>query len=596
MVTATARATLRAEVESPQRVPLRRIVGLFRPYTGKVALLTLVVLTQAACSLASPFLIRAILDQALPQRNVTLLSILAGGMVAVALISSGLFAATTKLSSGVSQQVMHDLRVAVYTRLQDMSFGFFARTRTGDLQSRITNDIGAVTDIVNTMAASVLQSAATIVAVGVGVILLDWKLALITLIVIPGYLLLTMGVGRKRRAVVARRQARLSNLSSIVEESISVAGVLLAKTMGRQDELRRRFATESQEISNSDVAAAMMGRWRITIRRASLTLIPAIVYWIIGVTLAHNATAISIGTVVATVSLLNRMASPIGELQGIGLNMSTSMVVFGRIFEVLDLPSDIVERPDVVELAAVDGTVRLDDVSFSYEDDGAYALRHIDLTLAVDTTTAVVGHTGSGKTTLAYLVARLHEPTEGRILIDGTDLREFSFASWAKAVGFVSQETYLFHATIAENLRFAHPGATDEEIHRAASAARIHEHIRSLPEGYDTVVGERGYRFSGGERQRIAIARLLLRDPSIVILDEATSALDNETERAIQEALDELSRGRTMIAIAHRLSTIRNAKQIVVLDHGAIVERGTYEELIALDGTFAALSRETSIA
>jgi ATP-binding cassette subfamily B protein len=479
-----------------------------------------------------------------------------------------------------------------------MSFGFFTRTRTGDVQSRITNDIGRVTDIVNTMAASIVGSAATVVAVGVGILVLDWKLALVTLVVIPVYLLLTLNIGRERRGVVQKRQARLSNLSSLVEESMSVAGVLLAKTMGRQGELRRRFSEESQEISNAEVVAAMMGRWRITIRRASLTLIPAIVYWIIGVTLAHNATAISIGTIVASVSLLNRMATPIGDLQGIGLNLSTSIAVFARIFDVLDLPLDTPERPGSTHLTIHQGTITLHNLSFRYDPDDTttpWALHNINLTLPAGTTTAIVGHTGSGKTTLAYLIARLYQPTTGHIELDHTDLRDITAASLANAVGFVSQETYLFHASIADNLRFAAPTATDTDIHTAARAARIHHHIASLPQGYDTIVGERGYRFSGGERQRIAITRLLLRNPPIVILDEATSALDNHTEHAVQEALDELSRGRTTIAIAHRLSTIRNADHIIVLDHGEIIEQGTRQELLAQGGHFATLANQTHI-
>jgi ATP-binding cassette subfamily B protein len=592
------RAVLRAEVDNPRHVPFLRIIRLFRPYSARVVLLLLIVLVSAASSLASPFLIRAILDQALPERNSVLLTILALAMLAVALGGSAMSVATSWLSNRIGQQVMHDLRVAVYTHLQRMSFGFFTRTRTGDVQSRITNDIGGVDAILTSTAANGIQGVVRIVAIAISAVVLDWKLAIFALVVLPVYLGFTFGLGRKRRTVVQSRQQRMANMTSLVQESMSVAGVLLAKTMGRQDELRRRFSEESRAIADNEVEAAMLGRWRLASRRASLTIIPAVVYWIAGMTATHGMSAVSIGTIVASVSLLNRMVSPASSLQGIGLNLSTSIAVFARIFDVLDLPLDTPERPGSTHLTIHQGTITLHNLSFRYDPDDTttpWALHNINLTLPAGTTTAIVGHTGSGKTTLAYLIARLYQPTTGHIELDHTDLRDITAASLANAVGFVSQETYLFHASIADNLRFAAPTATDTDIHTAARAARIHHHIATLPQGYDTIVGERGYRFSGGERQRIAITRLLLRNPPIVILDEATSALDNHTEHAVQEALDELSRGRTTIAIAHRLSTIRNADHIIVLDHGEIIEQGTRQELLAQGGHFATLANQTHI-
>jgi ATP-binding cassette subfamily B protein len=322
----------------------------------------------------------------------------------------------------------------------------------------------------------------------------------------------------------------------------------------------------------------------------AFAIMPALVYWFAGYSMANGAGAISIGTVVAFTTLQTRLFFPLGQLLSVGIDIQTSLALFHRIFEYLDLPVDIEEREHPIELEDVGGEVRFENVSFGYDPDAPPTLEDIDLVVAPGTTTALVGETGSGKTTLGYLVARLYDATAGRVTIDGADLRDISFASLARTVGLVSQETYLFHATVRDNLRFAKPDATDEELEDAARAAQIHDLIATLPDGYDTVVGERGYRFSGGEKQRIAIARTVLRNPPVLVLDEATSALDNETERAVQEALDRLAEGRTTVAIAHRLSTIRDADEIVVLDGGRIVERGTHAELLALGGRYAALA------
>jgi ATP-binding cassette subfamily B protein len=348
----------------------------------------------------------------------------------------------------------------------------------------------------------------------------------------------------------------------------------------------------TQRYLDLEVRARMAGRWRMASVQMSFAIMPAAVYWFAGV--APNA--ISIGTVVAFTTLQTRVLFPIQSLLSVGLEVQTSLALFGRIFEYLDLPVDIVERPGARALSDVRGDVRLDDVWFRYSPDAPWTLEEISAETPAGTRTALVGETGSGKTTLAYLVARLYEPERGCVSIDGVDLRDMTLQSLAATVGLVSQETYLFHASIRENLRFACPEATDEEIEDAARVAQIHDLISGLPEGYDTPVGERGYRFSGGEKQRMAIARTVLRNPPVLVLDEATSALDNETERAVQQALDDLSRGRTTIAIAHRLSTIRDADQILVLDSGRIVERGTHEELLQLGGRYAALLSGAEVA
>lgn len=581
-------ATLTTDTTTDQ-APVRRVARLFRPYRWSIVVLLAVSVAQGVAGVASPFLVRDIVDEALPQRSASLVVLLAGGMIVAAAIAAVLGVVTTRLSNVIGQGVMHDLRVGVYDHLQRMSLGFFTRTRAGELQSRIANDIGGVDNVVTNTASSVVQNGVAALAVGVAALVMNWKLAAVCLIVVPLFLAFSFRLGRQQRQIAHGRQKQLAGITALVEESLSVAGVLLAKTLGRQRELSDRFATESRALSATELTAAMSGKWVISSRRASLTMIPAIVYLVSGLTLAHGSAVFSIGTVVAFTTMLNRLVAPATALQGLGTAASTSMALFGRIFDVLDLPVDIQEKPDARSLPRVRGEVGVENAGFRYGEDGGWTLSDIDFVVPPGTTTALVGETGSGKTTLAYLVARLYDPQLGKITIDGVDLRDLKLSAISDAVGLVSQETYLFHESVRENLRFAAPEATDAQVIAAARAARIHELIVGLPEGYDTVVGARGYRFSGGERQRLAIARMLLRNPPILILDEATSALDNETERAVQAAIDDLARDRTTIAIAHRLSTVRNADQILVLDHGRIVERGSHDELLARHGRYAQL-------
>jgi ATP-binding cassette, subfamily B, bacterial len=571
-----------------RKANLRRIIGLFRPYRARLSAVGGLIVVSAGLGVLSPFLLRDVLDVAIPEQRMGLLSLLVAGMVGIALATGAIGVWQTLLSNQVGQNVMHDLRTQVYRHLQRLSLAFFTRTRTGEVQSRIANDIGGIENVVTSTATSVLSNVTTVLATIVAMIFLDWRLAVFALALLPLFVFLTKRVGEQRKKVTAERQVSLADVSSIVQESLSVSGILLGKTMGRSDDLAERFTTESARLAELEVRSRMTGRWMMAAIQTTFAVMPALVYWFAGWTIARGDGAISIGTLVAFTTLQTRLFFPIGSLLGVQLDVQSSLALFDRIFEYLDHRVDIV--PGTRSLGeSPRGDVSLDRVWFRY-DDAAWTLQDVSFHVPPGTKTALVGETGSGKTTSAYLVARLYDATQGSVAIDGIDVRDLTFESLTSAVGVVSQETYLFHASVRENLRFAKPSATDDEVEDAARAAQIHELVASLPEGYDTIVGERGYRFSGGEKQRIAIARTILRNPPVLVLDEATSSLDTQTERLVQEALERLSEGRTTIAIAHRLSTVRDADQIVVLDRGQVVEVGTYDELVARGGRFAALA------
>jgi ATP-binding cassette, subfamily B, bacterial len=571
-----------------RRANLRRIGPLFKPYWRRLSLLLGLIVVSAGLGVVPAFLLRRVLI-AIEAHDTRAVSLNAAGMIVIAIVAGILGVVQTLLSNQVGQRVMHDLRAKVFRHLQRLSLAFFTRTRTGEVQSRINNDIGGVQNVVTNTATSIASSLTTVVATMIGMLFLSWQLALFAFALIPIFAVLTRRVGNERRRIAKTTQESLADISSIVQESLSVSGILLGKTMGRGDELADRFETESLRLSDLEVRQRMAGRWVMASIQTSFSVMPALVYWLGGTVLSHS---ISIATIVAFTTLQARLFFPVGSLLGVGLDIQTSLALFDRIFEYLDTPVDIEEG--TIDSAAA-GNVVFDHVWFRYSDE-AWTLQDVSFAVPAGTTTALVGETGAGKTTLGYLAARLYDINRGSVSIAGADVRDLSFAALASLVGVVSQETYLFHASVRENLRFAKPDATDEELYAAAEAARIHHVIAALPDGYDAVVGERGYRFSGGEKQRIAIARTILRNPPILVLDEATSSLDTETERLVQEALDRLAEGRTTIAIAHRLSTVRDADQIVVLDRGQVVERGRHEELVAAGGRYAALvSRDAEL-
>jgi len=519
-----------------------RILRLFRPYRVRLTVVLSMIVFSAGLSMLQPFLLRGVLDQGIFEHKTTLLTILVLAMIVIAIVTAAFNVWQTYLSNIVGQHVMHDLRAAVYRRLQRMSLAFFTRTRTGEVQSRIANDIGGLDNVVTTTATTIAQNATTVIAAVVAMCILNWKLAALSLVFVPLFVYLTRRVGKIRRKITTEQQRRLADMSALVAESLSVSGIMLGKTMGRGSDLADRFTKESKDIAELEVRSRMAGRWVMSTIQMTFAIQPAIVYWLAGQSWIG---ALSIGTVVAFTTLQTRLLFPIQSLLGVGADMEASLALFDRIFEYLDLPVDIVEAENPVELRPDEllGEVRFENVSFRYMANGSdeWTLRGIDLTVPAGTRTAIVGETGAGKTTLGYLVARLYEPQEGRVTIDGVDVRDASLQSLAATVGVVSQETYLFHATVRENLRFARPDATDQEIEEATRTARIHDLIASLPDGYDTVVGERGYRFSGGEKQRMAIARTILRNPPVLVLDEATSSLQTQTEAAVQAELETLA-------------------------------------------------------
>ncbi|XVU20730.1 ABC transporter ATP-binding protein [Actinoplanes sp. CA-054009] len=585
---ASRKKPTQAEIAQAKNVSLRRIGALFTGHRWPLAVVVFTIIASSLVGLASPFLLREVIDVALPHDDVRLLVWLVIGMVVVAAVTAALGVVQTWISTAIGQKVMHRLRVDVFAHLQRQSIGFFTRTRTGEVQSRITNDIGGMESVVTSTATSIASNLTTVVATAVAMAALSWQLSLVTLVVLPPAIWLTRRVATMRRSITAQRQRELADLNVIIEEGLSIGGVQLSKTMGTGPAQVERFTASSDRLIDLELRSELAGRWRMASMSIVFAAIPAVIYLAAG--LPFSAGSMSIGTLVAFTALQSSIFRPLMGLLNVQVTVTSSLALFARIFDYLDLPVEVQEPAAPVRLPAARGHLRFEDVTFSYAGSGAAAIAGVNLDVPAGSSLALVGETGSGKSTLAALIARLYDPTSGRVTIDGVDLRDLSFADLASVVGVVSQETYLLHTTVRENLRYARPDATDEQIEAAARAAQIHDVIAALPDGYDTMVGSRGHRFSGGEKQRIAIARTLLRDPRILVLDEATSALDNETERAVQKAFDELSRGRTTVTIAHRLSTIRDADQIAVVDHGRILESGTHDTLLGEGGRYAVLT------
>ena len=600
-------ATAREEIANAPKVPDlgRRIARLFRPHRARLALTITLVLITAALTVVPPLLTQRAFDQGLfphtGHPDIPVLAAIVSGIVLVWAFSQALGVWQTYLTATVGNSVTAALRVRLFSRLQEMELGFFTRTRTGVIQSRLSNDVGGVSNVLSNTVSSVVGNTVTVLAAFVAMVLLSWQLTIIALLLLPLLVIVQRRVGQRRARIATKTQESLSELSAITQEALSVSGILLAKAFTRQASETSRYAAESERQLRLQIRQEMTGQGFFAILQVFLLVVPAFVYLVSGVLLVHGA-PITAGTIVAFTTVQSRLTFPLLGLLRVALDLQTSGALFARIFEYLDLRPAIRDAPGAVDVPVDErlGLVEFDHVSFSYppapgEQEGIRILDDVDFTVEPGRFTALVGPSGAGKTTIGYLLPRLYDVTGGAVRFAGVDVRQLKQSSLLSSIGVVSQETYLFHATIRDNLRYAKQDATDEEIEAAARGANIHETIARFPEGYDTVVGERGYRLSGGEKQRVAIARVLLKNPAVVLLDEATSALDSVSERIVQEALAAAASGRTTVAIAHRLSTVIDADEILVVDGGRIVERGTHADLVRRGGVYAELAAEQGV-
>ena len=578
----------RAQLELSPVAP-RRILALFAPHRLPIAIVVAIIVVSSTVALAQPFLVKAIIDDALPHSDIRLLVLAAAGMLVVTVVTALLGVAQTWISTRVGQQVMHRLRTDVFAHLQKQSMGFFTRTRGGEVQSRIIQDIGGMQSVVTSTATSIASNLTTAVGTAIAMVALSWRLSLLSLLVLPPAVWLTRRVALLRREITAQLQRRLADMHVQVDEGLSVSGVLLTKTLGAGAAATDQFATTSADLVELELRSQLAGRWRMATMSIVFATIPALLYLAAG--FPATSGGMTIGTLVAFTALQAGIFRPVMGLLNVGVQWVSSMALFSRIFGYLDLVTDVPApiAPVAIDPMRVRGEVAFEDVSFTYAAGSPPAVDRVSLVVPAGSSLALVGDTGSGKSTLASLVSRLRDPDSGSVSIDGIDLRRLDEAGIAGIVGVVSQETYLVHDTIRANLLLARPETTEAQLWQALAAAQVADLVAGLPDGLATVVGSRGHRFSGGEKQRLAVARTILRDPKVLVLDEATSALDNRTERALQAALDQLSLGRTTITIAHRLSTVRDADQIAVLQAGRVVEVGTHESLLDRGGRYADL-------
>jgi len=606
-----------------QKKTVRRVISTFRPYRGKVNVVAAMIVVTAGLGVVNPLLIKVVFDKALignpagvcdgaPCPNMANLYLYAGLMIAIPIVTSVIGIGQTYLANLVGLRVMQDLRTSLYGHLQAMPLRFFTTTRTGEIQSRLANDVGGVQSVVTDTMSNILSNVVVIISTLIAMLVLSWQLTVLSLFMLPLFLWLTVKVGRARREVATSTAKTLADLTAVTEETLSVSGILLSKTFGRQRFEKDRFRSENERLTGLQFRQTMIGRSFFAVVGTFFSITPALVYLVAGWVLNGDPAAalvITGGTLVSFTTLQSRLFFPIGSMLQVSTEIQSSMALFDRIFEYLDMDHEIEDAPDAVTLspAQVRGAVALRGVWFHYDSPPErptpvsptdlpsedvlreWTLEGVDLQIEPGQLAALVGPSGAGKTTITYLVPRLYDVQEGAVTIDGVDVRNIRLESIGDLIGVVTQETYLFHTTIRRNLLYGRPDATQDELEAAARAANIHDRIAELPEGYDTLVGERGYKLSGGEKQRLAIARVILKDPRILILDEATSSLDTTSERLVQAALEPLMHGRTTIAIAHRLSTILQADVIFVVDRGRIVERGTHDQLLERGGLYAQL-------